>query len=132
MISFNPDGSIKLPARMLKQDQENNAIFASKPSFRIIRHQISTITPLTCELSIEASSHLNPNIIEQSFNEAKGNFKNDSTLTLSKSFDAHVVRIVSGFNRCTWCNNFITHLSDRANARIIRTDKCNNKHRNLE
>ena len=132
MITFNPDGNIKLPARMLKQDQENDVIFATKPSFKLTRHQISPTTPLTCELQIEPSKHINPNIIEKAFNEAESNFKNDSTLTLSKSNNQHVVRIVSGFNRCAWCNNFVHHLSDRANARIIRTDKCNNKLRDMD
>ncbi|MEK6886207.1 MAG: hypothetical protein AABW88_00060 [Nanoarchaeota archaeon] len=127
MVEFNPDGSIKLPSRMTKQNDANDNLFATQPSFKILRNQTSTVTPLTCELHIEASKHiLTPNIIELAFNEAKNNFKTDAGLTKTNN----VIKIVSGFNRCNWCHHFIDHLADRSNARIIRTDRCDDKTRN--
>ncbi len=129
MVEFNSDGSIKLPGRMTRQQEENDVIFSSRPSFKMLRNQTSTITPLTCELHIEASKHVNPNIIESVFNQAKNNFRTDAGLSIRKEEGRYIVKIVSGFNRCNWCHHFINSLSDSADARIIRTDRCDDKTR---
>ncbi|HME86894.1 MAG TPA: hypothetical protein VKE88_00595 [Candidatus Nanoarchaeia archaeon] len=130
MVEFNPDGSIKLPSRMLKQAEENNTVFESRPSFRILRNQTSTITPLTCELTIETSKHLDPSVVERVFNQTKENFRTDAGLSITQFEGKHIVKIVSGFNRCNWCHAFLNNLSDTANARIIRTDRCDDKTKN--
>ncbi|MGM5484235.1 MAG: hypothetical protein ACQER9_04955, partial [Nanobdellota archaeon] len=64
-IEFNPDGSIKLPDSIRKRKEDDEKIFLEKPAIRIIRNQISSTTPLKCELKIQASEKLeNPEKID--------------------------------------------------------------------
>jgi hypothetical protein len=96
MVEFNTDGSLKLPARMTRQKTEDDDVFSTKPSFKIVRQQISTVTPLMCEVTIEPSKLIaNPDIVVSAFNEASANFKNESELSIVKREDGYTVKIVS-------------------------------------
>jgi len=125
-IDFNPDGSIKLPKRIIKEREDDDKIFRDEPSIRVTRNQISSITPLKCELTIEASNKLiNPKRIKLIYNSASGKFKHMSQLSIQKIHNRkYVVRIISGRFRCSWCNNFRRYLKKEMNVKIINYGSC--------
>lgn len=125
-VEFNPDGSIKLPARLVKKKENEDKTFQDEPSIRIIRNQISTVTPLTCELLIQASDKLeNFDKIETIFRQATGKFKHMANLCIRKIDNTHYsVKIISGIYRCSWCENFREYLGKEMNAKVINWGSC--------
>lgn len=123
---FNPDGSLKLPDNIVKKRKDDEKVFREEPAIRIVRDQISSITPLKCELTIEASDKLeNPERIESVYNSARGKFEHKAQLSIQKINDKeYVVTIVSGQFRCSWCENFRRYLGEELNAKIINSGSC--------
>lgn len=125
-FKFNPDGSLKLPERIIKKRETDDRIFKEEPSIRIIRKEISPVTPLKCALTIEASTKLaNPEKIKSIFYSATGKFRHMAKLRIRELYKGkYIVTIISGQFRCSWCENFIEYLEKEMNAKIINWGSC--------
>jgi len=125
-IEFNPDGSMKLPENLAKKKEDEDRVFQDEPSVRIIRNQISTVTPLTCELVIQASDKLDDfEKIESVFREATGRFRHMADLSIRKIGDReYTVKIISGMYRCSWCENFRRFIEREMKVKVINWGSC--------
>lgn len=125
-VEFNPDGSIKLPEIMVKKKEDDDKIFQDEPSIRIIRNQISTVTPLTCELQIQASDKLkNFDRVESIYKQATGKFRHMANLSIRKTNNReYTVKIISGRYRCSWCENFRKFIEKEMNVKVINWGSC--------
>ena len=125
-IEFNPDGSIKLPDRMINKRKQEDEVFESRPAIRITRDQVSYVTPLKCELSIEASPLLgNPQRIKALFEYAEERFRHEANLSITKEHEKkYVITIISGKFRCTWCQTFRNYLQNSLDCRMIQKGSC--------
>lgn len=125
-IEFNMDGSIKLPESMVKKKENDDKIFQDEPSIRLIINQISSVTPLTCELQIQASDKLeNFDKIELIYNQATGKFRHMANLSIRKVNDKeYIVTIISGMYRCSWCKDFRTFIEKEMKVKVINWGSC--------
>ena len=125
-MEFNLDGSIKLPKNVLKKKEDDKKTFLEKPSIRVIRNQISSTTPLKCELTIQASERLSdPKKIESIFKQSTGKFSHMAQLSIKKINNREfLVKITSGMYRCSWCNNFREFLGKEFNVEVINQGSC--------
>ena len=120
-VEFNPDGSIKLPEKIIKQREDSDNIFRNEQSIRVIKNQVSSVTPLECELIIEASDKLpDPERIKSIYTRATGKFRHLAQLRIQKINDRkYVVTIISGQYRCSWCENFREYLEKEMNVKVM-------------
>ena len=127
-LEFNPDGSMKLPESMVKKKEDEDKIFQDEPCVRIIRDQISTVTPLTCELLIQASDKLdNFDKIEYIFETSKERVVHGvgADLSIKKiNNKEYVVKIISGAYRCSWCENFRKGIERSMKVKVINWGSC--------
>jgi hypothetical protein len=125
-MEFNPDGSIKLPEGMAKKKEDDEKIFQNEPCVRVIIDEISTVTPLTCELTIQASDKVNNfDKIEYIFETSKERSMNESGLSIKKITNReYVVKIVSGKDRCSWCENFRNGIERSMGVKVINWGSC--------
>ena len=125
-MEFNQDGSLKLPEEEIKRRENKKQIFQDESAIKITRFQISSTTPLNCELTLHASNKLKePEKIKQIFEKAKGKFKHMSELSILKIDDKeYKVKIISGRFRCSWCENFRNFLEEELDTKIINQGSC--------
>jgi len=126
---FNPDGSVKLPEwaeKGKKEKEEAEQIFQNEKAIKIDRVQISSETPLKCELIIQASNSLeNPERIKSIYEQATGKFRHMATLYITKINDReYKVTIISGMYRCSWCDNFVRFLEEEMKVKVINWENC--------
>ncbi len=126
MVEFNPDGSIKLPEHLIKNQENYDEDFRSKPCVRVVREQISERTPLKCELRIQASPLLRfPQRITSIFDTASQKFKHGAQLSIRREGEReYVVRIISGRYRCSWCENFRKYLKNELGVKVQEWGSC--------
>ncbi len=125
-FEFNPDGSLKVPESLAKEKEDNDKIFENEPCIRVIRDQVSSVTPLKCELTIEASDKLiNFKRIEDLYDLATGKFKHAAKLSIQKINDKkYVVKIISGQFRCSWCEDFRKYLGEEMGVKVLNYGSC--------
>ena len=125
-VEFNPDGSIKLPDRLVKKKIDDEKLFQEQPCIKIIKNQISSSTPLHCELKIQASKKLEDHKdIEKIFRRATGKFRHNAQLSIKKINNReYTVSIISGMYRCDWCNNFKEFIKKELNVEVINLGSC--------
>ncbi len=127
-VEFNPDGSIKLPEGVGKKKEDDDKTFENEKCIKIVRDQISSVTPLKCELRILASEKVeNPEKIESIFKHATGKFRHLADLSIKKINNReYVVTIISGQFRCTWCEQFREFIGTEMDAKVINWGSCFN------
>ena len=113
-IEFNADGSIKLPGKLQEKKEQQDSNFQDRAVIRITKCKVSASTPLKCELTITASDKVtNPKIISYLFQECSRNFTGGADLSIRQTNDReYVISIISGYKRCTWCNQFMDYIRD--------------------
>ena len=118
-ISFNPDGSIRLPGQMQEKKDEDQRMFDSGRVIRFNRRAVSD-APLIDELDVQFSRHIeNPSQIEGLFVKAKGLFRHDAQISMERIDEQEYrVRIISGQYRDSWLAEFRGFLAECMGARV--------------
>jgi len=126
MISFNPDGSIRLPGKLQEEKDAQQREFASARVVRITRRAVSD-HPLIDELDVELSQKFEtPGVFETLYRRALGEFQHEATITSVRTGDrSWTIRIISGKYRETWISDFRNFLSDCLQAKVQMTGQQN-------
>jgi hypothetical protein len=125
MIEFNPDGSLKLPGYMAKQNEERINKLKNQRCIKIQRELVNLTSPKKCRLSITLSEAITDNrFIENIYNE----FNQNSTtpMKINKINDKqYEIEIGTEFKRCTECNSLINRYRDFLGGNVIdEKGKC--------
>ena len=107
MVEFNPDGSLRLPAMVLKRREENNNKLRSQRCINIKKEVVSFTAPKKCALNIILSDAFNDNqFVTNIFNYFK---EKASTPCSIKKVDEKnfIIEIGTDFKRCTDCTSLI-------------------------
>jgi len=125
MIEFNPDGSLKLPAYMVKQNEDRLNKMKNQRCIKISRELISMVSPKKCRLSIALSEAINDNrFIENIY--ADFNQNSSVPMKINKINDKQFeIEIGTDFKRCTDCNNLINRYREFLDGNVIdEKGKC--------
>jgi len=119
MISFNPDGSIRLPGKLQEEKDAKEREFANARVIRINRRALSD-SPMIDELDVELSQKFEtPGIFESLYKQALGNFQHEATITNTRTGErTWTIRIVSGKYRESWITDFRQFLTDSLQAKV--------------
>jgi len=119
MAEFNPDGSIKLPGRILKQKKSHEFRMKNGLCVTIKKEIINDKSPKKCALSIQLSEKFNDNsFVARVYSE----FMNYSEVPskLSKENDKEFkVEIGTCFSRCKDCTNLVNKFRGFLEGNII-------------
>lgn len=124
MIEFNPDGSIKLPERLLKKEEENKLKMQCQRCIHIKRNIVRFDSPKKCLLTIKLSDAIpNNRFIQGLYNYFEGKAQVPTKLTKisEKEFE---VEIGTDFRRCSDCSSLINSYRDFLDGNVIE-DKGN-------
>lgn len=126
MISFNPDGSIRLPGKLQDEKDAQGREFAQSRVIRINRRAVSD-SPLIDELDVELSQKFEtPGVFETIYRRALGEFRHEATITSERTGDrTWTIRIISGKYRESWINDFRHFLTDCLQAKVQFTGQQN-------
>jgi hypothetical protein len=119
MIEFNPDGSLKLPEKLAKKDEENRQKMRVTRCIRIKREAVNFSAPKKCVLHITLSDTMTDN---RFMDTIFGYFKNRSSTPCKlikineREFD---VEIGTDFRRCSDCQSLIGELRDYMDGNLI-------------
>jgi hypothetical protein len=119
MIEFNPDGSIKLPAKLAKHKANENHKMQSARCAKIRKEIISTTSPKSCALHITLSNKITDNrFIETIYNQFNQEAEVPSKLTRvsDKEFK---IDIGTCFKRCSDCTSLIQRYRRFLDSNVI-------------
>ena len=119
MVEFNPDGSLKLPGKLAKKEEENANKMRSQRCIRVKRDVVNFSAPKKCVLHITLSNSFTDNrFIETIY----GYFRERATTPnkLIKIGDREFdVEIGTDFRRCTECQSLIGEFREFLHGNII-------------
>lgn len=123
---YDSHGNLKRPDWVERKKENEDKIFLEKPAIKITREQISTVTPQTCELRIQASNKLtNFEIFESLYKQAIGKFEHYANISIRKiSIKEYSIEIISGKLRCSWCKKFREFIEKEMNIMVINLGSC--------
>ena len=119
MYEFNPDGSIKLPEKFVKKQEEDRKKLISQRCIKIKREMVSFTAPKKCVLRIKLSEFFKD---DKFVHTIYGYFKNKASVpsSLKKINDKEFeVEIGTDFRRCTDCNSLIKEYREFLDGNII-------------
>ena len=119
MAEFNPDGSIKLPAQLVKNKEENKEKLKRQRCIKIRRNIISFSAPKKCSLQITLSESLNDSrFIENIYNYFKEKAAVPTKIKKinEKQFE---IEIGTDFRRCSDCNSLINQYREFLDGNLI-------------
>jgi hypothetical protein len=103
MVTFNPDGSLRIPVRIAEKKQQNSQRMQSQICIRIRRSIVSSVAPKKCALHITLSDAIKDSMfvstIFKSFKE-RASVPSSLKKINEKEFG---VEIGTDFRRCTDC-----------------------------
>ncbi|MBW2986293.1 hypothetical protein KY333_02895 [Candidatus Woesearchaeota archaeon] len=131
MIEFNPDGSIKIPEAIIK-NQEKKELKLKKERCILVKKELVDFKPKKCVLHIRLSDAFTDNsFISNIFKDFQKHSEVPAKLIqiTEKEFD---VEIGTDFRRCRDCTTLIRRLREYLSGNIIE-DKgsCTLKERNF-
>ena len=119
MIEFNPDGSIKLPERLQKKEEENKIKMQCQRCIKITRSIVNFDSPKKCLLNIKLSDKIpNNRFIEGLYNYFKQKAQVPTKLNKisEKEFE---IEIGTDFRRCSDCQSLINSYRDFLDNNVI-------------
>ena len=125
MIEFNPDGSLKLPGHMIKQNEAKLNKLKNQKCIKIQRELINITPPKKCRLSITLSEAITDNrFIENIYAQLNQNFT--TPMKLNKINEKqYELEIGTEFKRCTECNTLINNYREFLEGNLIdEKGKC--------
>jgi len=119
MVKFNPDGSIKIPERFLKQKQEQKHRMEVGKCITISKQVVSEKSPKKCLLRIELSKAFTDfQFIGNTFNYFKDSAEVPATLKKINDRE-YEVEIGTCFKRCTDCCSLVNRFKDFLYGNLI-------------
>jgi len=119
MIEFNPDGSIKLPDRILKQKKDNEFKMKNGLCATIKKEIISDKSPKKCSLNITLSEKFtNDDFVMNIYSQFMDSSEVPSKLSKigEREFE---VEIGTCFSRCRDCTSLINRFKEFLEGNII-------------
>ena len=119
MIEFNPDGSIKLPEKILNQKREYDQKMQKQRAILVRKDLVSDRSPKRCILHISLSEALNDNRFMETIYDY---FQNDSEVPSKfskineKEFE---IEIGTCLRRCTDCGSLIQKYKEFLSGNVI-------------
>ncbi len=133
MVEFNADGSLKLPAFMVKAKSENEERMKCQRCLKVRRELISFTAPKKCLLHLTLSDALSDNrFVETIYNDFNERSSVPSKLKKidEKNFE---VEIGTDFRRCTDCLSLINEYREFLDGNVIEEKgSCTFKFRNFD
>jgi uncharacterized protein with PIN domain len=108
-MEFNPDGSLKLPGSMKKEDPKKK--LETERCVHIRKDLIYDRAPKKCRLQVTFSKLMQP-VLENTFTETPAEIKKIDEREYSVDIGSH-------FKRCQECNAFVKKLSEKAHGNSI-------------
>ena len=119
MIEFNPDGSIKLPDRILKQKKDNEFKMKNGLCATIKKEVISTKSPKKCSLNITLSEKFtNDDFVMNLYSQFMDSSEVPSKLSKigEREFE---VEIGTCFSRCRDCTSLVNKFREFLEGNLI-------------
>lgn len=119
MIEFNPDGSIKLPDRLMKQKKDNEFKMKNGLCATIKKEVISAESPKKCSLNISLSEKFtNDDFVMRIYSQFMGSSEVPSKFTKigEREFE---VSIGTCFSRCRDCTNLVSRFREFLEGNLI-------------
>ena len=119
MMEFNPDGSIKLPDRLLKQKKDNEFKMKNGLCATIKKEVISAKSPKKCALNIIISEKFtNDDFVMRIYSQFMGSSEVPSKLSRigKREFE---VSIGTCFSRCRDCTNLVNRFREFLEGNLI-------------
>ena len=115
MFEFNPDGSIKLPGKMLEQEAQNQHRLKTSRCIEIKKDVVSHTAPKRCELNITFSEQMTDfNFVKVIVDQFK-----ERVQTPIELLDSNTISIGTDFRRCSNCTALIGRLREHMNGNLI-------------
>jgi hypothetical protein len=124
MIEFNPDGSIKLPERLQKKEEENKVKMQCQRCIKITRSIVNFDSPKKCVINIKLSDAMpNNRFIDGLYKyfQQKAQVPSKITKISEKEFE---VEIGTDFRRCSDCCSLVNRYREFLDGNVIE-DKGN-------
>ncbi|MFC1723555.1 hypothetical protein ACFL0V_05435 [Nanoarchaeota archaeon] len=119
MIEFNPDGSIKMPAKLAAHQAKQDHKMQNTECMKVRKEIVSIKPPKTCHLHIT----LSPAIKDRSFITNIYNYFSKScetpTKLIQESEKEFRIEIGTTFRRCAECTTLISRYRSFLNSNII-------------
>jgi len=118
-FEFNPDGSLKFPASMLRQEADTKKRMSAQKCISIKKELVNAKSPKKCVLHITLSdAFLDSRFIETIYEEFKERSEVASKLIKinDKEFD---VEIETCFRRCSDCSSLISSFREFLDGNVI-------------
>lgn len=118
-MEFNPDGSIKLPDRLLKQKKDDEFRMKNGLCATIKKEVISTKSPKKCTLSISLSEKFtDDNFVMGIYKQFMDSSEVPSKLSKINNGEFEV-SIGTCFSRCRDCNNLVNRFREFLEGNLI-------------
>ncbi|MFH1641496.1 MAG: hypothetical protein ABIC04_01195 [Nanoarchaeota archaeon] len=117
MFEFNPDGSIKLPELLRKNNEEIINKLRTQRCIKIKRKIVSYTAPKKCILDITLSDAITDNrFIENIYKYLKSTTPTKITKLSEKEFE---IEVGTDFRRCSDCNSIINQYREFLEGNIV-------------
>ncbi|MFO8016040.1 MAG: hypothetical protein R6U32_02970 [Candidatus Woesearchaeota archaeon] len=119
MVEFNPDGSLKLPARMEKRQKEKVQRMRTARCMIVRKEMTSFTAPKKCVLHLKLSETIKDSrFIDTIYSYFKENASTPTKLTKIDEKDFHV-EIGTDFKRCSDCADLIRRYKEFLYGNLI-------------
>ena len=119
MTGFNPDGSIRMPAKLARKKADEDNRMRSGRCMKIRKDLISTISPKSCALHITLSDRISDTrFIHTIFQEFNNQCKVPAGL-IQLSDKEFRINIGTCFSRCSDCTSLIQRYRSFMGANVI-------------
>lgn len=119
MFEFNPDGSIKLPGQMQKQQQDDVNKMQNARAVKIRKDVISDRSPKKCQLILTLSNKITDDRFIYTFYKNLSN-RTEAITKLAKISDKEFqLEIGTCFRRCSDCQSFCGELREYLYGNLI-------------
>ena len=123
MVEFNPDGSIKLPAKFLAMKEQNLDKMKNQRCLKITKEILSSRSPKKCLLRITLSDPIQDNRFIATIHDYFS--QNSSVPSRLKKLDEKTFEIEIGtdFRRCTDCTTLIGRYREFLDGNVLEEKK---------
>ncbi|MFH1683190.1 MAG: hypothetical protein ABIA37_05340 [Candidatus Woesearchaeota archaeon] len=119
MIEFNPDGSIKLPGKLVKSKEENQNKLKSQRCIKVVKEVVSSKTPKRCVLRITLSDRITDNrFVDNLYKEFKDTAAVPSKI-IKRNEKEFEIEIGTDFKRCTDCSSLVGKYREFLDQNVI-------------
>ncbi|TKJ17124.1 hypothetical protein CEE44_01145 [Candidatus Woesearchaeota archaeon B3_Woes] len=119
MVEFNKDGSLKLPANLLRKKQEKEVKLKKGNCMLINREIVSSTSPKKCALNLKLSDAISDNRFVDNIYKDFLEKSSVPSKIIKMSEKEFRIEIETHFKRCSDCNSLINKFRDFLDNNII-------------